>query len=135
MANDSSPSSGSDQSVDSSQSGVSIQDLTSQMQLLTQSGAGKDLTLSETARQQYTAAIGSYSTALKALLSQATGLANYGRVGNLPSAQQTKSNLIEATTGLEGIVPTLNAYISYLNEFENTVNAAFNRLQAEDAGS
>jgi hypothetical protein len=110
----------------------SIDDLTNGMKQLTKSGAGKDLQLSAAAQQNYTNLISTYRTALNAQRTKAAGLANYGNVGGFFSAQQTKFQLTYDVTGPDGVLATLDKYMSYLDEFEKTVNAAFSRMQAED---
>jgi hypothetical protein len=115
---------------------LSLGDLTNQMkklaQSVAQSGAGKDLRLSDTAYQNYINLIQEYRTALTEQYSKAAGLADYGHPGGFASALHTRSNLINDVHGPNGALARLKNYIAYLDEFENTVNAAFKKMQAED---
>jgi hypothetical protein len=113
----------------------SIGDLTNAMKQLTQTGAGKDTKLSSSAQQKYTKLISDYRTALNEQRNSAAQLTNYGNPGGWGSAQATVWQLQGAVTGPNGIVETLDKYLAYLDEFEKTVNAAFNRMQADDKGS
>ena len=109
--------------------------LTNQMKHLAETGAGKDLRFSETARQSYINQIQEYRTALTEQYNTAAGLAEYGHPGEFASALDTKSNLIKDVHGADGFLARLKNYINYLDDFENTVNAAFKKIQAEDHGS
>lgn len=113
----------------------SIGDLTNGLKQLTQTGAGKDTKLSSTAQQNYQKLIGDYRTALNEQRNKAAQLTNYGNAGGWGSAQDTVWQLQGAVTGPNGVVETLDTYLAYLDEFEKTVNAAFNRMQADDKGS
>jgi hypothetical protein len=113
----------------------SIDTLISGMKQLAQSGAGKDLRLSEGVREQYTKLIGDYRNALIEQRNNAAGLTTYRNVGTFWSAKRTKDHLIEDVTGADGFLASLDQYIAYLEEFENAVNAVFKRMQAEDKSS
>ena len=113
----------------------SIGDLTNGLKQLTQTGAGKDTKLSATAQKNYTKLISDYRTALNEQRNSAAQLTNYGNPGGWQSAQDTVWQLQNAVTGPNGVVETLDKYLAYLDEFEKTVNAAFNRMQASDKGS
>jgi hypothetical protein len=112
----------------------SISDLTNELKQLTQSlesgGGGKDFQMSEAAHQKYMTHIKDYREKLTALRHQAAGLTSYGPVGSFLSAVDTKSQLAGDVT--PSAVASLDLYTSYLEQFENAVNAAFNRMQAED---
>jgi hypothetical protein len=112
-----------------------IAELTNQMKQLAQSGGGKDLQLSEETHQNYINLIQEYRAALTEQYNKAATLADYGHPGNFPSALHTKSELINDVHGHNGVLARLKAYLDYLDEFENTVNSAFVRMQAEDHGS
>jgi hypothetical protein len=118
----------------------SLADLTNQMKQLAQSLAqsggsgGKDLRLSETAHQNYINLIKEYRTALAEQYNKAASLADYGHPGQFASALHTRSNLINDVHGPDGALARLKNYMDYLDEFENTVNAAFKKMQAEDQG-
>jgi hypothetical protein len=112
----------------------SISDLTNELKQLTQSlqsgGGGKDFRMSEGAHQKYLKHIEDYRTTLHGLRQQAAALTSYGPVGSFPSAVGTRTQLADDTTPAG--VASLDLYIAYLEQFENAVNAAFNRMQAED---
>jgi hypothetical protein len=112
----------------------SISDLTNQLKQLTQSlesgGGGKDFSMSEAAHKKYMTQIQEYRKTLTMLHQQAARLTSYGLVGSFPSALQTKTQLADDVT--PAAVTSLNQYIAYLEQFENAVNAAFNKMQAED---
>lgn len=112
----------------------SIDDLTNQLKQLTKqinhSDAGKNLQLSEVSRKKYTTLIGNYRKALQEQSEKAARLVHYGNVGLLPSALQTKSNFTQYTT--PDAVKSLDHYIAYLEELENAVNAAHNRMLQAD---
>jgi hypothetical protein len=113
---------------------LSLGDLTNQMKKLAQSSGGKDLRLSETAHQNYINLIKEYRTALSEQYQKAASLADYGHPGGFASALHTKSNLTNDVHGRGGFLEHHKKYMDYLDEFENTVNAAFKKMQAEDHG-
>lgn len=113
---------------------MSIEQLKMQMSQLKEFGQ-PDLQLSESAHRDYIALIKEYRSALQEQRDKVVGLATLGNVGNWQSAQQTRAELILDVTGPKGILITLDKYLAYLDEFEATVNAAFNRVQAEDQGA
>lgn len=106
-----------------------IVNLTNQMKQLGQSGNTADLQLSEAARKKHTDLISDFRNKLKTQRDKATGLANYGNVGNFSSAGETKYWL---TQDVAEFVKALDDYIAYLDQYEATVNAVHNRLTAED---
>jgi len=114
---------------------ASIGDLMTGMKQLAESVGGKDLQLSPAAHHNYIKLINEYRAALTEQYRNATRLADYGNVPNLASARHTKSNLTNDVHGADGLLAKLKNYMNYLDEFENTVNAAFSRMQAEDHGS
>lgn len=112
---------------------MGIEDLTSQMKQLGEHGEA-DLKLDETAKNNYISAISTYREALREQRTALNDLDDLGDPGGYPSTRQTKNQLqlnVVGTVGTNGIRETLDNYIEYLDEFEKTVNAAFNRLQAE----
>lgn len=115
----------------------SIADLTNQMkqyaQNYTQSGAGKDLTVTPDALKRYTDAIAAYRTALTEHRQYASYLTNYGNVGDFPSAQKTKSDLIADAN--EGFQNSLGQVITYLHEAENAISAVLNHIHSHDQNS
>jgi hypothetical protein len=115
---------------------LSISDLTNQLKQLTQSlqsgGGGKDFQMSEAAHQKYIQVIKEYRKKLHRLRVQAAALTSYGPVGSFNSAVQTKTQLATDTT--PAAVASLDQHIAYLEQFEDTVNAAFKKMQAEDMG-
>jgi hypothetical protein len=110
---------------------MSIDQLKLQMSALKESGP-PDLQLSESAHREYTGLIHTYRSELKAQRDKAISLANLGNVGNWGSAQQTRAELVLGVSGPKGIVTILDKYLTYLDEFEATVDAAYKRMQAED---
>jgi hypothetical protein len=110
----------------------SIVDLTNAMEKLGQFGGGKDLQLSESARQNYVNHIQTFRTKLATQRDNAGRLDEYQEVGGFNSAQQTKFQLQQDAVE---VVDVLTNYISYLDELEKAVNAAFSRFQAEDQSS
>jgi hypothetical protein len=113
---------------------LSLGALTNQMKQLAESAGGKEFQMSAATHQQYLQLITEYRSALTEQYGNAAQLADYGNVPNLASAHHTKSFLTNDVQGAGGLLPQLKQYIAYLDEFEKTVNAAFGRMQAEDAG-
>src|SRR5262245_39389547 len=108
----------------------SIGDLLNGMKQLTQSG---DFRLSPSAAEQELGAIGRFRTALQVHRDKAADLTNYGNPGGFVSATRAKEKLKSAVDDANnGIVPNLNGYLTYLDEYEKAVNAALTRFQAED---
>jgi hypothetical protein len=112
----------------------SIDDLMSGMQQLTKSGA-KDTTLTVPGRNEYAKVIKDYRNTLTEVRTKAAKLVDYGNVGDFWSAVQTRTQLVEDVTGTGGFLASLDGYIAYLEQFENTVTAAFNRIHADDKSS
>jgi hypothetical protein len=111
----------------------SYEDLISGMKQLAHSGGGKDLRLSEAARQNYLNLIQEYRTELTQHLNKIATLTDYGNVGQFASANHTKSTFKNDVHDPRGAHPVLQSFIDdYLEQFENTVNAACSRTQAED---
>lgn len=107
-------------------------DLMTQMTQLTQSG-GKDTQFTDAARQKIIELITAFRNKLTEQRGKAAALANYGDVGGLFGANDAKSRLADSVTGQpDGLLAVLDKYVSYLDQFEKTVNAAFTRMQAED---
>src|SRR5262245_25224811 len=110
---------------------MAIDDLTSQLTMLKELGQ-PDLQLSERARDDYTRLISTYRSVLIEQRDRITELANLGGTVGYLSAQETQRRLELNATGLDGIQESLDSYIGYLDAFEDTVNAAFERIQGED---
>ncbi|MGE2817435.1 hypothetical protein ACQI5H_20155 [Mycobacterium heidelbergense] len=108
---------------------LSAGNLTTQMQQLTQFGAGKDLQISEGARKTYTDAIRTYRQHLSDLRDKAAGLVHYQAVGGFVSAQNTMAHQKDNTATW---VAHMDDCISHLHEAENAVNAACKRQIAQD---
>lgn len=115
----------------------SIGDLTNQLKQLTKeitdSKAGKELRLSEASRKKYKTLIGNYRKELQELSHKAAKLVHYGNPGLLHSATQTRSNFTDALT--PNAAKSLDHYIAYLEELERAVEAAHNRMLADDAST
>ncbi|MGV0744130.1 hypothetical protein [Mycolicibacterium sp. XJ870] len=109
---------------------MAIEDLTYQLTALKQGGQ-PDLQLSEAARDDYVNAIKEYRQALVEQRDNVLVLNDLGNAGGYRSAQQTKQELELNAVGLVSIYESLNKYVEYLDELEETVNAAFKRMQAE----
>jgi hypothetical protein len=108
-------------------------DLMTQMTQLTQSGAGTDTQFTDAARQKIIELITTFRDALTGQRGKAAALANYGDVGGLFGANDAKYRLADSVTRQpDGLLAVLDKYVSYLDQFEKTVNAAFARMQAED---
>lgn len=107
-------------------------DRTDQLKMLKEHGA-LDLQMSERARDDYVRLIRNYR---QELIGQRAHVHQLGGLGTAAagcrSAQQTKRQLEANAVGLDGILQTLDNYIDYLNMFEQTVNSAFKRMQAQD---
>jgi hypothetical protein len=116
---------------------ASISDLTNELTQLTQSlesgGGGKNLTMSEAAHQQYIKLITEFRETLATQRNVAASLTDYGNVGSFNSALETKEYL--AATVTSDAVAALDQYNAYLDQFQNAVNAAFRKIQAEDQAS
>ena len=112
----------------------SITDLTNQMKQLAQSlahgGGGKDLRMTPQAHQQYVNLITEFQQTLATQRNVAASLTDYGDVGNFISAVSTKDQLASITT--QNAVTALDQYIALLDQFQNTVDAAFKKVQAQD---
>jgi hypothetical protein len=112
----------------------SITDLTNQMKQLAQSlahgGGGKDLRMTPQAHQQYIKLITEFQQTLATQRNVAALLTDYGDVGNFISAVSTKDQLASITT--QNAVTALDQYIALLDQFQNTVDAAFKKVQAQD---
>jgi hypothetical protein len=115
----------------------SLGDLTNQINQLTQSlesgGGGANLRMSPQAHQQYIKLITEFRETLATQRNVAASLTDYGNVGSFNSALETKEYL--AGTVTSDAVAALDQYIAYLDQFQNTVNAAFKKIQAEDQAS
>jgi hypothetical protein len=118
---------GSTTSTPPTTSGSSISDLTSALKQLQNSGPA-DLKLSAETRDKYLKIISTFRSALQAARTKMSNLGALGSPGSLGSAVQTQSNLNLDVSGLSGIEPTIDQYLSYLDEFETTVKKAADRL-------
>jgi hypothetical protein len=107
-----------------------IEDLTAQLKVLKSNGPA-DLELSESARNDYVGLIQDFRRELKTQRDKVAGLQSLGFPGTIPSAELTQRRLMVNVIHPEGMLPTLDKYIDYLDELEATVNAAFKRMQAE----
>jgi hypothetical protein len=110
----------------------SLNQMTSQMKQLAQHGSTKNLRLSPQAYINWHNAIQEFITDLSAQLVAGANLTNYGPVGAWPSANDTVSNFRGNVISHGGFKDVGGKYLQYLEEFGNAVNAASNRLQAED---
>jgi hypothetical protein len=113
---------------------MAIEDLTNQLKQLKKHGEA-DLQLSPFVCQQYVAAVRDFRGALIEQRDVILGLKGLGDPGGFQSAQETKNRLLLNITDTDGILATINDYIDYLFEFQNTVIAACKRLHGEDANT
>jgi hypothetical protein len=116
---------------------TSITDLTNEMKQLAQSLAqgtgGKDLRMTPQAHQQYVKVITEFRQTLATQRNVAASLTDYGDVGNFISATTTANQLASIINGQTGdAVTALDQYIALLDQFQNTVDAAFKKVQAQD---
>ena len=108
---------------------MSIGDLTNQMKSLQSSTT---LELSEAVMTLYTDRITTFRNALVAEQGKLKDLFIVENVGVVQSASQLKDELnLNINDSAQGIWYKLQAYIDYLNEFENTVKAAAGKQLAE----
>jgi hypothetical protein len=112
-----------------SPSSPSIGDLTKELTAIAQSGSGKELQISSATHQKYLAVINEYRTALVAQLDNLATAAEYGSVGSLPSANDTKNNLIHASHVARD---TITKYADYLDHYGQAITTVFNRFVVED---
>jgi len=91
-----------------------------------------DLKLSPATRDKYLAIITTFRDSLAGERDKMSQLETLGNVGTLDSAAQTKKNLENDVTGPQGIEDSVTKYLNYLDEFEQAVKEACNRLL--DAG-
>jgi hypothetical protein len=110
---------------------VSIDQLADGMKQIAEHGK-VDIQLSEATRDKYVTLIDDFRDALQRQLDHMRALETLGPVGELSSAQQTKTNLTHDVTGTDGIEDVITHYMAYLDEFKNTVKKACDRLL--DAG-
>jgi hypothetical protein len=80
----------------------------------------------------YIAAIRGFRDKISELRTKAEGLVKFGDPGLLKSSQRMRSQMIENVHGPGGFLERLDKYVAYLVEFQETVNAAFNRFRAHD---
>ncbi len=108
---------------------MSIGDLTNQMKSLQSSTT---LELSEAVMNLYIARIATFRDALKTEQGKLKDLFIVENVGGVQSAGQLRDELnLNINDSAQGIWYKLQAYINYLDEFENTVKAAAGKLLAE----
>ena len=108
---------------------MSIGDLTNQMKSLQSSTT---LELSEAVMNLYIARIATFRDVLKAEQGKLKDLFIVENVGGVQSAGQLRDELnLNINDSAQGIWYKLQAYINYLDEFENTVKAAAGKLLAE----
>lgn len=110
---------------------MSIEGLTSDLAVLKQHGE-PDLQFSERARDDYIRLISDYRTLFIEQLKRVVPAANLGYAGEYSAVNQTKMRLETNASGDDGIRGALDKFIEYLNVLEDTVNAAFERVHAED---
>jgi hypothetical protein len=101
--------------------------LSSDLKGLQKSGPA-DLKLSTQTRDAYLGIVKTFHDALNTQLTAIKSLGSLGSPGALGSANQTKTNLELDISGLDGIEPSINQYLSYLDQFSATVKAACDRL-------
>jgi hypothetical protein len=87
-----------------------------------------DLKLSPATRDRYLALIRQYQTSLKIERDRMNGLETLGYPGPLSSAQQTRANLQLDVTDLTGAQRTIDKYLDYLDELQDTVKKACDQL-------
>lgn len=103
-----------------------------QLNQLTQFGGMNNLHMSQATHKNYISAICEFRHELQQEYDKAARLGDYGNVGGLSSAQQTKTNLANDIHGKDGLLATLKNYIEYLESFEQTVNHAYGQISALD---
>ena len=87
-----------------------------------------DITFSTATRDQYLSILATYRSSLNDQLQKIKQLETLGNVGTLDSANQTKDNLQTDVTGNKGIEEFVNKYLDYLDEFEQSIKTAADRL-------
>lgn len=113
---------------------MSIGDLTIQLRALKEHGEA-DLQMSRETHEAYVGIISDYRDKLQTQHDNITALGDLGSAPPPPagylSAHEMKTRLEMNATGLDGVQQMLRTYIAYLDEFKDTVDAAFNRVQSE----
>lgn len=112
---------------------MAIEEFTNQLKLLKEHGEA-DLQLSPAIRDQYLAAVRDFRGVLEEQRDKIRGLRYYGSPGTYESATETKNRFINNVMDMDGILTTVDKYITYLDEFEATVVAACKKLHGDDAG-
>ena len=112
---------------------MSIQELTSKMNALKQHGEA-DLQMSPETHKAYLELISDYREKLQTQLDNIKWLDDLGNApsaleGGYESAHLMMQRLEMNATGLDGLHQMLHTYIVYLDEFKDTVDAAFKRVQ------
>jgi iron-sulfur cluster repair protein YtfE (RIC family) len=116
-------------------SGSAAPNFMTQIQQLTQFGAGKDTQFSDAAHTQTIQHISTFRDRLAEHRATAAAFANYGQVGDFFSAGQAKYHLTHVTndvTRLDAFVTRIDHLHSYLDQLEKAVHAAFARMHAQD---
>ena len=95
-------------------------------------GGGGTFKISEEAAQQYYNAISYYRDALNGIKTSVQGklVAPWGNVGSLDSANDVKTIL--AHDQPQALMDSIDKYISYLDEFESAVKAAYRGVHGVD---
>lgn len=87
-----------------------------------------DVKLSTQTKEQYLALIGGFHDELMAQRRKIVAIAPLGDPGTLGSATQTSANLTMDVSGPGGITEMLDKYLTYLDDFTDTLNKAATRL-------
>jgi hypothetical protein len=95
-------------------------------------GGGGTFKISDEAAQQYYNAISYYRDALNGVKNSVQGklIAPWGNVGSLGSANHVKSIL--AHDQPQALIDSIDKYLSYLDEFEDAIKAAYKHVHAVD---
>jgi hypothetical protein len=90
-----------------------------------------DLKLSDETKKKYLALITNFRTGIQYERDAMDRFTAIGDPGTLESASQTKNNFVLDVTGYNGIRPTLNNYLNYLDAFADTLQKAADRALNE----